>query len=265
MRVFVADHSSLRVRNRELECIDQAGQPMELDRLDWIWLIGFGERQTFLDRMQLLRGIDSGQFVNSASSFLRLHNKAAFLLEEVGSYFPETIVSSNSQELLQTIRHGGDWVLKPTARSYGYGVKQINDQTENLDQIVAQSTRDSFALLQKHVGSERELRWLVVDGSALGAYRKCKPFGFQGNLTLGARPAVVEPEDRETARAQAIASQLKQAGIRFATLDCIGDFLLDVNFVNPGWLQTYKQLTGTDLTDKTVSCALHRRLSSTRE
>ena len=256
MRVLVAEHSSLRVRNRTLECTNQTGRAMQLDCLDRIWLVGLGERQTFLDRMQLLHGIDCGQFVNSVSSFMHLHSKAAFLLEEVGAYFPETIVSNNLEELLQTIRQGGSWVLKPTAQSYGRGVKKIDSQTEDLNRIVSQALEEGYALLQKFVGSERELRWLVVNGNVLSAYHKYHPYDFRGNLATGARPTSANPDKSETALAEDIARHLKQAGIRFATLDCVGNFLLDVNFVNPGWLQTFKQVAGQDFTEKAVSCAL---------
>ena len=244
----VADLSSIRLRDQRVECTDRHGGRLDVSAFDWIWLLGFGARRTFLDRMQLLRSVDRGQFVNSVEAFLQWHGKPAWLLSELGPLFPETMASESVSDLLHVIRSGGTWVLKPTAGSFGCGVRRVDGSTANLESCLEQALQHGLVMLQRYVSGAKEHRWLMSDGCVMGAYQKRKGTQLKGNLSAGAMAAVAEPSAGETHMACEIAKQLPGMGIRFATVDSIGLHLLDVNFVNPGWLQTFESLTGYDLT-----------------
>jgi hypothetical protein len=86
--------------------------------LRWVavWPVGFGDRDTFFDRAQLLQQVDQRKLVTPVDAWLRLHGKPAFL-----HYGPPSIVSANPAPMLTRLQtDGGRWVLKPCAGSFGW-------------------------------------------------------------------------------------------------------------------------------------------------
>ena len=61
-----------------------------LAAFDLVWILGFGGREGFLDRMQMLKTLDQARFVNTVDAFVYLHGK--FDLAEFG---PKTHASAD--------------------------------------------------------------------------------------------------------------------------------------------------------------------------
>jgi len=222
---------------------------VNIDECDWVWLLGFGRRSTFLDRMQLLHAMDRGQFVNSIDSYLLFQNKAALALTMLRKYSPETIVSSNVEFLTSHVRAGGAWVAKPTAGSFGRDVFELTATDPNLVQILETLTREDYAVVQERVETSREQRWFLTMGTELGAYQKVKT-GLRGSIRAEASARVCEPESSEVALVKSIAKDLVELGIRVCAVDIAYPYLLDVNFINPGWFQTMENISGVDYAEK---------------
>lgn len=216
---------------------------------NWTWILGFGERLTFLDRMQLLSMLPAERFVNSIHAILVYHNKAALVLTELRSDTPKLHVSEDVDFLIEQIRQGGQWIAKPTAGSFGRDVFELSYDSANLHQILENLTRASYAIVQQRVDTTREQRWYLAMGQVVGAYQKTKT-GLRGNLSAHAVPAYLDPQPAELDFAETIARKLLHLGIRAAAVDIAFPYLLDVNFVNPGWFESMESLTGKNFADK---------------
>ena len=247
--VITASHDELVLDRRDLRYVKTSRDVVNIDECDWVWLLGFGRRSTFLDRMQLLHAMDRGQFVNSIDSYLLFQNKAALALTMLRKYSPETIVSSNVEFLTSHVRAGGAWVAKPTAGSFGRDVFELTATDPNLVQILETLTREDYAVVQERVETSREQRWFLTMGTELGAYQKVKT-GLRGSIRAEASARVCEPESSEVALVQSIAKDLVELGIRVCAVDIAYPYLLDVNFINPGWFQTMENISGVDYAEK---------------
>ena len=83
-----AEH--LHLIGDELQC--NAGPLADYDR---IWQLGFGSRENFLDRMQLLSTIDAERFVTAPQALMLLHGKYRW-----HEHMPETHISNDPARLL---------------------------------------------------------------------------------------------------------------------------------------------------------------------
>lgn len=212
-----------------------------------IWMFGFGPKETFLDRMQMLNALPVQKFVNTVDAFVFRHAKHGVLFSDAKFKQPRTIVSDSPQLLYSTLQRGGDWVIKPSAGSFGIGVCQINKDDPNANSIIELTVKGGYALLQERVETREEKRWLIANGRMIGVYAK-RFDGVRGNLSSGMQPVVVKRvTDKERKLIAQAIDDLTHMGIRYAAIDVAFPYVLDVNFVNPGWLATYEELTGENL------------------
>ena len=233
------------MRDRSLFCKDASGESWRVDSFDWIWLIGFGSRHTFLDRMQLLNSVPQHKFVNTVHACLYLHNKAAFLSTPVGEFLPRSIVSDDVGTLCATIQQGGRWVVKPTAGSFGRDVLGVTRDSPDFVRVIERLAEQGYVLLQERISTENEKRWFFAMGSVLGVYAKIKP-GLRGNLVAHSQPQLCSPTEQEQVFANQVAKLIAEQGILACAVDIAYPFVLDVNFINPGWFQSMQSLTGMD-------------------
>ena len=257
-QVTCVEHDELVLNHARLQFVRDGCVVANPVAFDWIWLLGFGPRASFLDRMQLLAELPRAKFVNSVEAFLRFHNKAALAQTNLSEFSPRTIVASDAAVLLDQVAQGGRWIAKPTAGSFGRDVFELSAEDPNVSQILEHLTRNSYAMLQERVSTDREQRWFLVRGNVLGAYQKIKP-GLRGNLRAGSTVQICQPNDEEVQLAQSIAEELGAIGIHAGAVDIAYPYLLDVNFVNPGWFETMEKLTGHD-----YACRLPELLEQTK-
>ena len=238
--VTVLDHTSVHLR---------ASQPMaashRLSDFNLIWSLGFGVQATFLDRMQILKQVDQTKLVNSVDSYMYLHGKYAF-----SDLMPETHAHHDAQALIEIIETGGTWVIKPSAGSYGRDVHKLTN-TEEGRQIVRQVTgANGYCLLQRYLPAIQngEKRVLLGNGKHIGHYLRKPGDGFLANLNTGGTAELCDLSDAEERLAADIGLRLHDQGVRFAAVDLVYPYLLEINVVNPGGLGTIEGLTGCDPT-----------------
>ena len=261
------DHGALAVASNRLAARTVDGKTTPLAGFDRYWMLGFGPRTTFLDRMQLLRGLDQNRFVNSTDAFVYLHGKATLLFACAGVPQPVTHMSNDAEALFAVLRQGGDWIAKPPAGSFGRGVFRLRAGDINAWAVLEHLTGDgAHAILQQHMqpGEGGEKRALIVAGQVVGAYGKV-PADHRGNIRAGAgaRPATLD--EREWAILKSLASRLAALGVRFAAVDLLAHCVLEINIVNPGWLGTYESIHGVDLAPKVASLVAGYEPTSTAD
>ena len=97
---------------------------------------------------------------------------------------PKSIVSDSADVLYSHVKQGGEWIVKPTAGSFGVGVCLVSQRDANVKPILELATQNGFALLQKRVDTSTEKRWLTANGQVIGVYQK-NLADHRGNLGSG--------------------------------------------------------------------------------
>ena len=246
-RVALLFHDSLGLTADGVAARDAAGRMVPLASFDLVWIIGFGGRTSFLDRMQMLKTLDQARFVNTVDALVYLHGK--FDLVEFG---PETHASADVDALMAIVAGGGRWVAKPTAGSFGRDVFLLGDGDIHCRAVFEHLTgrgAGRYCLLQRYVeeAEHNEKRVVVAGGEIIGAYAKTG-----GNLATGAVARGTELDAGETALVRKVIAHLRSRGARFAGIDLAAPYLLEANVANPGGLGTLEHLTGVDPTPAVV-------------
>ena len=252
--VVAVRHESLRLAGGRLVA-DTAGGQVELAAFDAYFVLGFGAKATFLDRMQLLRGLDQSRFVNTVDALVYQHGKASLQLDCPDVPQPATHVANNPATLAAVVAQGGEWIAKPPAGSFGRDVFRLRRGDANVRVILEHLTRDGgYALLQERidVGEAGERRVLLAAGEIVGAYGK-RPADHRANLDVGARAfrcALTVPEQATVSR---LAARLDALGVRFAAVDLAAGHVLEINVANPGGLRTCATVYGGDPTPRAAA------------
>ena len=222
---------------------------------DLIWPVGFGPQNGFLDRSGLLDSIAPGRLITPISTQILQHGKSAW-----AEHCPETHISNNPSTFLKVLSAGqGSWVLKPMAGSFGRGVQVINaEQGPLLAKIFAQSPGNYFCL-QRFLPEiiQGEIRTLVVGGEIIGSYLRKPTDGLHANLAQMANAEKILLEGPAAKLVANIQQNLVDKRIGFASIDTVGQWLMEVNIANPGGLGTLNRLYKQDFGAKVVQAVEH--------
>ena len=237
-------YETLALTPRGLSACGLRGGAAALDGFDLVWLFGFGRRETFLDRMHLLRLVPQDRFVNTVDALVLLHGKLG-----LPEFQPETCASSDPAALMRRIASGGGWVVKPMAGSFGRDVVRVDGKGPDTERVLRRLTAGGgYCVLQRYVpdAAMREKRVIVAGDRIIGAYAKT------GNVTAGAVPRAADLSREETELALRVVARLNARGARFAGIDLAWPYVFEANIANPGGLATLEVLTGVDPTPRVV-------------
>lgn len=244
--------------------LDHACQPgaplvfpdrMQLAEFDVIWVMSLGMRHSFLDKIQLLFAASRDTVIcNSLDAIMHFKSKYFAATHPDIFQHPDTWASSNPAELLSIMQaHGGRWIVKPPASSFGRDVYLLTAEDANVRVILASlcgPDEDRFCLLQRYVEEigQGEKRVLLAGGEPVGQYRRHALLDHRTNVQQGARtePCELTPGEQEYCRR--IGQTLLAHGAEFVGIDLVFPWVLEFNVINPGGLLTILELTGKDLT-----------------
>jgi glutathione synthase len=258
--VVVADHQAVRVCR---DSVVLAPQDRPLAGFDLIWLVGLGARDSFLDRMQLLQCVPAQRFVNTPHALMSQHAKHQLQLGPLAHHCPETYASADPRWLAQIVARGGDWIVKPTAASFGRDVYRVDADDTNLAAILESLTGHDgsrYCLLQRYIREieHGETRVLFACGEMIGAYRRRAGTDHRVNLAASGRAEAATPSPNEIALAQRVARHLQCQGIDFLAVDLAYPWIVELNVANPGGFATIESLTGEDLAPAAVAALIRR-------
>ena len=241
-QTVVADHDEIRWDGRGVRAAGHAASGFDL-----IWLLGFGSRQSYYDRMQLLRQLDQRRFVNPVDAYTYLHGKLP-AADELAEHLPETCAAAAPDHLLERLDDRTPWVLKPSGASFGRDVALIRNDPQGRQAIRRLIERDGFAVLQRYVPAieQGEIRCLLAGGNIVGCYKRRPAADIRANLAAGARAERHTLGEAERALAQKTGRWLAKSGVGFAAVDIAWPYLIEVNIANPGGLATLETLDGAD-------------------
>ncbi len=253
-RVIVCSHDDVHYQHNQVKIAQHAATSVDL-----VWPIGFGPQHTFLDRAQLLGLIPQHYLITPIHTLLGLHGKSAWL-----DTAPLSIVSVNTTQLVEFAKtHGGQWVLKPPAGSFGAFVQHIKHPDEV---IAATQSRPGYWVLQRYIEDivQGEVRTIVCGSKIIGSYRRIPQKGaLTANLATHANPVSHELSQAEVRLVSQIHRDLCKQHVGFAAIDTCGGYLIEVNLANPGGLATLSELYHRDHGAEVVGC-VSRLLSERR-
>ena len=181
--------------------------------------------------------IDGALIVNDPEALRNMNEKA------YTAWFPEftplTLITRSMPEMKAFLREHGRVVVKPLEGMGGKSIFVINDGDKNAN-VVFETLTDfgrQFAMAQVYIPeiSEGDKRILLIDGEPVphALARVPSDDDNRGNIVAGA-DAIGQPlskRDREIC--ECVGPILRDAGVLFAGIDVIGDYLTEVNVTSP--------------------------------
>ncbi len=243
-------HDALLWRDGELYCGTKPAAEYQL-----VWPVGLGPRQTFPDRQELLCRLPAEVCINPPTAYLALHGKSAWL-----AHAPPTHIALEAQPLMDAWQAApGTWVLKPLAGSFGREVHKVSSP-EDIDAVITPQP-PIYWMLQAYVEdiAAGETRTLVCSDVIIGSYlRTPSDADWHTNLAVGATAQPTQLNDADLSLVNKVRAQLLAAGIRFASIDTGGGYVVEVNIANPGGLGTMAELYGEDVIHARMLQAIER-------
>ncbi|WP_293646370.1 glutathione synthase [Thiolapillus sp.] len=187
------------------------------------------------------------------------------------SWFPEctpaTLVSRSYQDFTDFLSCHGDIIVKPLGGMGGESIFRVQQGDPNtaviLETLTAKQTR--YAMAQKFIPeiSAGDKRILVVDGVAVpwALARVPRAGENRGNLAAGGNAHGIELSERDHWIVDQVAPRLKEAGILFAGLDVIGDYLTEVNVTSPTCIRELDAIYNLNISAMLMDC-IEKRINT---
>ncbi len=173
---------------------------------------------------------------------------------------PPYLVSREARAFQQFLDAHQDMIIKPLDGMGGASIfrVRVDDPNKNVifETLTAHGRR--FALGQRFIPeiSAGDKRILVVDGAAVPyAYARVPQAGeTRGNLAAGGVGHGVALTDRDKWIVEQVAPRLRDAGIIFAGLDVIGDYLTEINVTSPTCIRELDDLYELNIGGQLMDC-----------
>lgn len=169
---------------------------------------------------------------------LRDKNEKLFILE-FPELIPETIVTSNSDDILNFVAIHQCAVIKSLNSYAGHGVLILKHDDPNLNALIATMTKHhtTAVLVQTYLPAikEGDKRILVINNKIVPyiVNRIPRDDDFRGNLGQGASAQVRKIESYEENIVKQLLPHLKTLGLFFVGIDMIGDKITEINITSP--------------------------------
>ncbi|MGD9531391.1 glutathione synthase [Pseudonocardia sp.] len=206
----------------------------------------------YLRATYLLDQVDRRVVMVNAPEGLRAANEKLFILR-FPELVPDTVVTADIGEAVDTVRRWGRAVLKPTDGMAGRGILRLCPGDPNIRSILETATARgrSQVVVQRYLdeaGHHGDRRVIVLDGEPIGVVRRvAAPGEFRCNMAAGADVVADEVTPADKHVCSALAPELARLGLVLAGIDVIGDRLTEVNVTSPTGLREIDALSGTRL------------------
>jgi glutathione synthase len=230
-----------------------AFESVELEQFDYVWVLSFGIRATFLDKMEILWSLgQKTRVINSIESLIFLHSKHHVSSLPEPAQYPETYASSDFDLLWNLFNErGGTWIVKPPAEGFGKDVFVLKPGDTNVRAILQSMTghkSERYCIMQRFVPeiSSGEKRVLFAAGQVVGQYKRVAQSDHRTNLHQGAIPTACSLTAKERELCDRIGSYLVEMGAYFVGIDMVYPYIIELNVLAPGGIATIASLTGHD-------------------
>ena len=194
----------------------------------------------------------AGALVVNAPQALRDMNEKAYT-----AWFPEitptTLITRSMADMKSFLAEHGHVVAKPLDGMGGRSIFVVTKSDKNAN-VVFETLTDygtKFAMVQEFIPqiSAGDKRILLIDGEPV-------PFALaripsdednRGNIVAGAVAVGQELSERDTEICEQVGPVLRDAGVVFAGIDIIGDYLTEVNVTSPTGIRELDKQFGLNI------------------
>jgi glutathione synthase len=167
-------------------------------------------------------------------------------------YMPPTLITADREAIDRFRKEHKDIVMKPLYGHAGHDVTRLTSTDKNLEAILdkAFSQRAEPWIAQKFLPEVKtgDRRIIMIDGTVAGVMGRIPAENeFRANFRVGGSPAKAELSKKQHEICEAVGPLLREKGLIFAGLDCIGDWLTEVNLTSPTGLVQMNALYGKKL------------------
>ncbi len=212
-----------------------------------------------LDRAEL-----AGTLVVNRPRALRDMNEKAYT-----AWFPElappTVITRSISELRAFLGEHGHIVVKPLDGMGGRSIFVIRKGDNNAN-VVFETLTDNgrrFTTAQAFVPEieEGDKRILLIDGEAVphALARIPPPDDNRGNLVMGATARIQPLSRRDRMIVDMVGPVLRDAGVVFAGIDVIGDYLTEINVTSPTGIREIDRDRGINIAASLFDAIERRR------
>lgn len=195
----------------------------------------------FLDSVK-----DDTFIVNDLDGLRKANNKLypASFDDPDNEIIPVTYVSKNKNFLKKVVQESpsNKMILKPLEGYGGSGVIVLEKSAKQsisslLDFYISGQKKTNFVILQEFVegAEEGDIRVLVLNGEAIGAYKRVPPNDeLRANIKVGGTAFKHQLTKKEKSICKKVGPRLVADGLYFVGLDIINNKLIEINVVSPG-------------------------------
>ena len=164
-------------------------------------------------------------------------------------FMPPTLITRSLEQVQTFAEEHQSIILKPL---YGYGGRSVfkaaagDGNIAALVELWCEASRDPF-MVQAFLPevARQDMRVLLINGKVEGVTGRIPAAGeVRANFRVGGSAAAVELNAKQHAICDAIGPALAEAGIYFAGIDLIGDYLTEVNVTSPTGFRAVYDLYG---------------------
>ena len=201
----------------------------------------------------LQRAEEEGVLVLNRPQALRDHNEK-IAATEFPELCPETLVSSDIEQILDFAEGLGEVVLKPLDAMGGFSIFRLKVGDPNLRVAAEVMTGGGRMpiMAQRFLEEIRngDRRVLLVNGETVDDWvlaRYASKGESRANLAAGGSGRAERLNERERAAVAVIGPKLRERGLWFVGLDFIGGLLSEINVTSPTCIREIKRDTGVDV------------------
>ena len=171
---------------------------------------------------------------------------------EFPDLMPETLITSDPDEIARFRAEMGDIIIKPLYGNGGAGVFHLRVDDRNLSSLLEmfeQLFREPL-IAQRYLPAVRQgdKRIILVDGEPVGAINRVPAeTDARSNMHVGGRAEPVALTNREREICDRIGPSLRERGFLLVGIDVIGDVMTEINVTSPTGIREVKNFGGNDI------------------
>jgi glutathione synthase len=199
--------------------------------------------------------------INDPAAIRSLNEKVSITM--FPNVTPPTIVTSNQNDLRSFLGDQKKIVVKPLDGMGGRSIFIVEKGEQNTNTIYEEMTRNDkkTIMAQKYIPEivDGDKRIHLVFGNHVGMSLARVPSkdDHRGNLVMGAKGEVRQLTERDQEICGAIGERLFKAGVYFAGIDVIGDYLSEINITSPTGMREISKKSEVNVSDRFFE-ALHK-------
>lgn len=206
---------------------------------------------SYITSTHLLERIHPQTLVVNDPAWVRNSPEKIFVTE-FPDLMPETLITSDPQEIAEFRREMGDIIIKPLYGNGGAGVFHLTPQDRNLTSLLemfGQMFREPL-IAQRYLPDVRagDKRIILIDGEPVGAINRIPTENeARSNLHVGGRAEPVDLTEREREICARIGPALRERGFLLVGIDVIGDVMTEINVTSPTGIREVLKFGGADV------------------